>query len=95
ARWSNIKIVWCVEHGQVQAALPTRTVTIDPQFGIVSLLASGDSRGVTTTGLRWSLTDADLASGSTLGLGNQLTYTHATVSVTEGAVLVIMERPQR
>lgn len=95
ARWSHVKIVWCVEHGQLQAALPSRAVTIDVQYPIVSLLASGDSRGVTTTGLHWSLTDADLASGSTRGLGNRVTERSASVSVAEGAVLVIMEGSQQ
>jgi thiamine pyrophosphokinase len=93
-RWSHVKVVWHVECGELQAAIPSRPVTIDPRYAIVSLLSIGDARGVTTSGLQWSLTNADLATGSTRGLSNRTTHPHATVSVTDGAVLVIMEDTQ-
>lgn len=56
----------------------------------VSLLAlHGRVRGVTTTGLRWALVDADVVPGSTRAISNELVATEAGVSVTDGALLVI------
>lgn len=56
----------------------------------VSLLAlHGPVGGVTTTGLRWALADADLVPGATRAISNEITSTEAAVSTTEGALLVV------
>lgn len=60
----------------------------------VSLFAvAGPARGVTTSNLRWSLEDATLQPGSTLGTSNELTDTEATVIVREGTVLAVQPEP--
>jgi len=57
---------------------------------IVSLLApAGPARGITTDGLRWPLTDAELVPGSTLGVSNEMTAPVATVSLRKGVLLAI------
>ena len=52
---------------------------------LVSLLPyGGPASGVTTTGLRWPLTDAVLAPGTSLGVSNEMVERKATVELTEG-----------
>lgn len=56
----------------------------------VSLLpVPGPAHGVTTTGLRWPLLDAELGAGSTRGISNEAVAASATISVREGVVLAI------
>jgi thiamine pyrophosphokinase len=93
ARWSHVTISWHIKSARVQVALPTRPISIHTNAGAVSLLPLGIARGVTTTGLQWTLDDDDLAAGTTRGLSNRMTHTIATVSVSDGAVLVIVEEP--
>ncbi len=58
--------------------------------GIVSLLpVGGDATGVTTTGLRWSLTDAVLRMGRSRGLSNEVIAATASVSLEHGTLLVV------
>ena len=64
-------------------------VTLGPPGGIVSLLPIGDAHGITTDGLRWPLSDGTLPAGSTLGLSNEVIGRPASVSVGEGALLVV------
>jgi len=67
-----------------------RTTTCGPPGELVSLMpVHGLARGVTTTGLRWPLVGADLASGTTLGISNELVASEASVSCTEGVLLVV------
>lgn len=57
---------------------------------LVSLLAfHGPASGVTTTGLRWALTDAVLAAGSALGVSNRFVGSEATVAVGGGVVVAV------
>lgn len=58
--------------------------------GIVTLLpVGGPARGVSTTGLRWTLRDEDLVPASTRGVSNEIVGTPATVTVTTGVVLAV------
>lgn len=74
--------------------------TVDSAFGgglridlpvgtTVSVMAIGNASGVTLTGMRYPLEDADLGPLSSLGLSNVMADTGATVTVTDGVVLVI------
>jgi thiamine pyrophosphokinase len=57
----------------------------------VSLLpVHGPARGVTTTGLRWPLTDAALGPGTTRAVSNEVVGATATVSVSEGVLVVVV-----
>jgi thiamine pyrophosphokinase len=61
-----------------------------PVGSFVSLLAvDGPADGVSTSGLRFPLTDARLVPGSTLGVSNELVDPVAEVTVAHGVVLVI------
>lgn len=48
--------------------------------------------GVTTTGLKFPLTDADLSSYQTLGIHNEFSHKTATVSIKEGILLIVVLR---
>ena len=57
---------------------------------VVSLFAlGGPAIGVTTTGLRWPLTDATLEAGSSLGVSNVFAETQVTVRVAGGVLVAI------
>lgn len=57
---------------------------------LVSLFALGSiASGVSSTGLRWPLREADLEPGSTLGVSNEFAASEATVDVGIGVVLAI------
>jgi thiamine pyrophosphokinase len=57
---------------------------------IVSLLPyGGPARGVSTVGLRWPLTAAVLAPGTSLGVSNQMIDTVATVELDDGVLLTV------
>lgn len=57
---------------------------------LVTLLpVGGTARDVTTSGLRWPLDGASLAMGRSRGLSNEVSSTPASVSVGDGALLVI------
>jgi thiamine pyrophosphokinase len=60
---------------------------------LVTLLAvHGPARGVTTEGLAFPLTGETLAPGSSRGVSNRFAGQHATVRLTDGALLAV--RPQ-
>jgi thiamine pyrophosphokinase len=57
---------------------------------LVSLLPyGGRAGGVTTTGLRWPLHQAELAPGTSRGVSNQMIDRAATVELEEGTLLVV------
>jgi thiamine pyrophosphokinase len=58
---------------------------------VVSLIAPGGCRGVTTRGLRWELQDADLPF-SPRGVHNELVGERAEVEVRDGVLLVFRGR---
>lgn len=61
---------------------------------LVSLLAvHGEAYGVTTHGLRFPLEDAALYPGSSRGVSNRFSRTHAQVTVTDGVLVVVQPGP--
>jgi thiamine pyrophosphokinase len=67
----------------------TRTLRGAPG-GIVTLLPiGGPATGVSTSGLRWHLTDDELVPASTRGVSNEIVASPATVTVTAGVVIAV------
>jgi thiamine pyrophosphokinase len=77
--------------GPARLHVVRRRVEVTGRVGdLVSLLAVGAAAvGVTTTGLRWALTDATVEPASSLGVSNELTASRATVTVRSGPLLLI------
>jgi len=70
---------------------PGRTSCVGPPGTVVSLVAMGECRGVTTLGLRWDLEDATLPF-SPLGVHNEIRKSPASIAVQSGDLLVFQGR---
>jgi thiamine pyrophosphokinase len=92
-RWATMDIEWISSRARVRVL--RGGVTIHGTTGtILTLLAiDGPVTGVTTTGLRWNLTDATLVPGSTLGVSNLFTAPVANIRLTSGTLLTIQPDP--
>lgn len=75
----------------VRGLLPGAPLTLRAGPGdTVSLLpVGGDASGVTTSGLRWELAEAQLRLGRSRGLSNVVVAAPASVRIAGGALLVI------
>ncbi|MBI5947673.1 MAG: thiamine diphosphokinase [Chloroflexi bacterium] len=75
-----------------EVSLVEGTAVVDaPPGTVVSLVAIGECRGVSTSGLRWDLDRKTLAF-SPLGIHNEVATTPATVSVGSGDLLLFRGR---
>ena len=64
----------------------------EPPGSIVSLIPLSDCMGVTTENLEYPLCNAVLLMGKGLGVSNRITENNASVSVSEGVLLVIVAK---
>ncbi len=73
------------------------SITFEAQIGdTVSLIPlTATVSGVTTQGLRWSLHNATMEFGSTLGISNETTEETAHVQIKTGQLLVVHRRRMR
>src|SRR5215213_7030998 len=69
----------------------SRTLQGDPQDSVSIFPLSGPATGVTLESMEYPLENASLEPGDTLGFHNELIGREATVSVGEGALLVVHE----
>ena len=76
----------------VAVVRPGRPVSLPAEVGeVLSLLPAGMSAtGVTSSGVRWPLVDADLLAGSTRGLSNEVTEPVVSVACASGVLLVVL-----
>jgi thiamine pyrophosphokinase len=76
---------------------PGSPLTLQTQTGdIVSLIPlTRTVTGVSTGGLRWSLQDATLEFGSTLGISNETTQEIARVEIKTGQLLAVHREQER
>ena len=77
--------------GDTRIAVVRRHRTLHGTIGgtVTLLPIGGPAHGVTTTGLRWTLTDAELTPATTLGVSNEIVESPATVRIREGVLLAI------
>ena len=86
-------IEWWLGDTVVTAADARRTAVVRGAVGDrVSLVPIGKVTGITTTGLHWQLDNATLDVGTTRGISNTMDAGEATISVTQGALLVVAEK---
>jgi thiamine pyrophosphokinase len=89
--WNDLTITWRTGSGSVYPLLPGRSLEFDPDPGtIVSLVPVGDVAGVRGTGLRWRLNGDTFSRGTTRGISNLAQTPPCSVSITGGALLVII-----
>jgi thiamine pyrophosphokinase len=81
-----------IHDDRFEVSLVEGSATIDAAPGtVVSLVAIGVCRGVTTTGLRWNLEDYTLPF-SPIGIHNEVAAPPASVAVAEGDLLLFRGR---
>ena len=82
AMWDN-SILHLI-HGPVSV-----TITGKQGSNVGLIAAGGEASGITTTGLKWTLTNETLAPHSSRGISNQLIEETATISVQTGSLFVV------
>lgn len=89
----EIRLDWVTSHARISALFSGETGTYSITDGeLVSVVAVGGPALCSSSGLRWPLDVAPLMPGSTRGISNHISESAATVSVTEGQVLIVHER---
>ncbi len=92
--WKDIDMSWQVGNDTVHAVLPHRPLTLTAPIDTpITILPVGDASGVTTVGLKWQLDDDAMSRGTSRGLSNVVDQDACTISLTQGALLVIVEGP--
>ncbi|VAW02523.1 Thiamin pyrophosphokinase [hydrothermal vent metagenome] len=95
AEWRDLSITWHTGTGSLHPVLDTKPLVFDAVPGtVVSIIPVGPASGVTTTGLRWQLDDAQLVRGTTHGISNIVDATPCTITVSDGALLVTIGTQQ-
>jgi thiamine pyrophosphokinase len=81
---------------RISVATPDQSVVFGGDVGeyVTLLPIHGDAHGITTTGLEYALAGASLLSGTTRGVSNVFIGPEASVSVTEGVVIVVRPGPE-
>jgi len=87
--WADVEVDAVFGDATLHVIRDDRTVDGVPGELISLYAVSGPAHGVTTEGLRWSLQDAELAPGSTLGLSNEFVEPAARVRLADGVILAI------
>jgi thiamine pyrophosphokinase len=87
--YSELKLTWLPGDAAIHV-VRDRLELLGSPGDVVSLLPyGGPARGVSTDGLRWPLTDATLAPGTSLGVSNLMIDTTATVELDDGVLLTV------
>ncbi len=95
AEWNDLTITWHTGTGSLHPVLDVRPLVFDADPGtVVSIIPVGPASGVTTTGLRWQLDDAQLVRGTTHGISNIVDTAPCTIAVSDGALLVVIGTQQ-
>ncbi len=95
AEWRDLSITWHTATGSLRPVLDAKPLVFDAVPGtVVSIIPVGSASGVTTTGLRWQLDDAELVRGTTHGISNVVDATPCTITVSDGALLVTIGTQQ-
>ena len=81
---------YAVHDGHGRVTIPAADGAV---FSVIPI--GGDAAGVTLAGSKWTLHDAVMATGSSLGVSNQVQGAEITVGVNSGVLLVILLDPDR
>jgi thiamine pyrophosphokinase len=88
-QFGHLEMEWLTPGARMHVV--TSSVRLHGSTGdLVSLIPmAGNAGGVTTRGLRWPLTSAQLPFGTTQGVSNEMTGPVATISVGQGTLLAV------
>ena len=89
AAYAELTIDARVDATRISVVRTARQLTGAVGSTVTLLPIGGPARGVSTTGLRWTLTDAELTPASTLGVSNEIVESPANILVREGVLLAI------
>ncbi len=93
ARWAPAQVDAWLGAAQVHVVRGRRAFSGEPGETVSLLAHGGPAAGVTTEGLRWSLSGAVLGPDGTLGVSNELVAHGAVVEVLDGCVVVVRPGP--
>ena len=85
----EVHALWDGARVRVLNGPDSATINGEPNSLVGIVAMNGVARGITTTGLRWALTEEDLESHSTRGVSNELISHQATVEVRSGHLFII------
>ena len=85
----EIHALWDSARVRVLRGPDSATITGSPGSLVGIMATNGTARGITTSGLRWSLVGEDLESHSTRGVSNELIAESATISLASGHLFII------
>ncbi len=88
-QWAEMRITALIGSARLTVVHDQALLTGDVASIVTLLAVGGPAHGVTTSGLRWALADADLTPTSTLGVSNEIVESPASVSVRTGTVFAI------
>lgn len=90
----SVQIQLVDAHNRIRMTSDRLEIPKKNQFGdFVSVLpVRGDAKGVTLTGMKYPLQDADINCFSSLGISNEIVEDSAKISVKNGTLLVIESR---
>lgn len=87
-RWRHVpEIDWVRSDSISHVIRGTRRLQGDPGSWFSLIPVSGDTSGVSTTGLQWALEGDNIHAGSGRGVSNVLLHTEILIQVTEGVLL--------
>lgn len=90
--WHDREVVLTDPRRSVTLVTARREWTGAPGDLITLLPVEGDATGVSTQGLRYTPRDGRLPFGTSLGVSNEMTGRRASVSLRDGALLLVHER---
>ncbi|MGZ5385720.1 MAG: thiamine diphosphokinase [Acidimicrobiia bacterium] len=89
SEYADLELTWLPGDAVIHVVRDRIELSGSPGDVVTLLPYGGPARGVSTGGLRWPLTDAVLARGTSLGVSNQMIDTRATVELSDGILLVV------
>jgi thiamine pyrophosphokinase len=87
--WAALAIDAHTADSAVTVVRGQRSLSGIPGDMVTLLAVNGPAAGVTTVGLRWTLTDAVLTPASTRGVSNEIVTAPATVTVRDGVIVAV------
>ena len=91
-RWRHLAIEWHMGTRSLYPIHPRQPLHLHASQGSsLTIIPIGDTRGVSAIGVQWPLVDEQLPAGTSRGLSNVVTETTQTISLDQGALLVIVE----